>query len=773
MNMRHLRSLTVAAGLVACASVFAQDKVISADFMAMPVDRVVAQLAELSGERLDASGTLKGEIVFLSVKDQSVTKIKAQLAQALDAEWRQEGDHWYLARSGVTEQRQKQKEIEARAARLKTELMKQVAENAKLAAFDAAEAQRLTEQFQTAMTNMQTAGPGGWRKFLELANQLPGGRTIISVVSNMNINDLAAIPAGGRRVFAVSPTRMQGQLPNGTMRLAQKMVNDQLVMEQTASQAFGDMASVMLNGGRQGPAPAGDVTNVLLIATRFGGGDTINLTLVAANQAGLALTSGNMTLGIPADPTTTPEPKLLGEGKPVTLRPESKELLALLRQPPRGGNVFFSGGGGNMTVTATATGSSLSGGAASPANSSAPVVLSDALRAKLQRPDQWDPMWFFVSDALKSIGAQHGRSVIAVLPDTAFQSLVNPLGQPDPKTDGVITALKNGDMEFKDEDGWVVATPKSPTAARDRVDRVAFARLLAAMQRNPVLSLDELADYFATAPSAGGFGFQGFETGFAMVLSGGGSFQEMMQTFGRDRDALRFYGRLTMPQRNALKSGGQMAIAGLSPAQREAADRLIFWSFDGPQKQQPNQGRGGGPQSMMQIRVGPGGGGMFGSQDPSNERTTLLPTGLPGNGVITMKGTTEQAVMARQKGGKATLLSIFQLAANRAALQGGAGGPGGFRMEGTQYDEYQIAGQMNYDLTFTVGPGYTLTRNLEDPLLDPSAKFMAYDQLPVPFRNAVTQAMQRFQQGGGPMGGVRINGGPGGPRPGGGGGPRP
>lgn len=768
MSTKKSLNLFVALALVAAAN--AQETKITAEYKAMTVDQVVGKLAEISGQRLGASGTVKSEIVYLNVKDQSVEAIKTRLADILGAEWRQEGTDYYLARTAIAEQKQRNAEIAARADRLRLELAKTIEANAKLAAFDAAEAQRLTAQFQSAIEAMRTGGGQNWRRMVELSNQLPAGRAIVSVVAQMNMMDLASIPAGARRVFAVSPTRMQGQLPNATMRLVSRMVQDQLLMEQTANEAFGEMAGMMLNGGRQGPAPAGDVTNVLLVVTRFGGGDTLSLTLVPSNQAGLALTSGNMTLGIPAETTPETRTKLLGEGKPVTLTPESKEMLAALRNGPRGGQVFVGGGGGGRGSMTVATALEISGATAPP--SPANAKLTDSLRSKMMRPEQFDPLMFFVADAFGSLSKQHERNIIALLPDNAFAALATPLSQADPKTDAVVTALQNSDMLFADADGWLTVSPKSPTAARERVDRVAYSRLLAALQKSPVLTLDEMASYFATAPNTSGFGFMGFETGYATALNSGTSFQQMMQTFGRDRDALRFYGRLSTSQRMALKNGQSLQLAGLSAPQKEAVERLVFWSFDGPQRQQPlqQQPQGGRQErTQMIVRGGPGGGMMMGSQDPQNERTTILSNGMPSTGTISMASQQEQVIMARQADGKPTLLSIFALAANRAALAGAGGNmPGGFRMEGTQYDGYQVAGQTNYNLSFTLMPGYVLSRSLEDPNVDPNGKYVAYDQLPVPIRNAVTQAMQRMQQGGGMFGG-----GPGGGGPGGGRQPRP
>ncbi len=773
MSAKYSLNLFVAMALVASAT--AQETKITAEYKAMTVDQVVGKLAEISGQRLGASGTVKSEIVYLNVKDQSVETIKARLADLLGAEWRQEGADYYLARTAIAEQKQRNAEIAARADRLRLELAKTIEANAKLAAFDAAEAQRLTAQFQSAIDAMRTGGGQNWRRMVELSNQLPAGRAIVSVVAQMNMMDLASIPAGARRVFAVSPTRMQGQLPNATMRLVSRMVQDQLLMEQTANEAFGEMAGMMLNGGRQGPAPAGDVTNVLLVVTRFGGGDTLSLTLVPSNQAGLALTSGNMTLGIPAETTPETRTKLLGEGKPVTLTPESKEMLAALRNGPRGGQVFMGGGGGGRGSMTVATALEISGATAPP--SPANAKLTDSLRSKMMRPEQFDPLMFFVADAFGSLSKQHERNIIALLPDNAFAALATPLSQADPKTDAVVTALQNSDMLFADADGWLTVSPKSPTAARERVDRVAYSRLLAALQKSPVLTLDEMASYFATAPNTSGFGFMGFETGYATALNSGTSFQQMMQTFGRDRDALRFYGRLSTSQRMALKNGQSLQLAGLSAPQKEAVERLVFWSFDGPQRQQPPQQQPqGGRQERTQmiVRGGPGGGMMMGSQDPQNERTTILSNGMPSTGTISMASQQEQVIMARQADGKPTLLSIFALAANRAALAGAGGNmPGGFRMEGTQYDGYQVAGQTNYNLSFTLVPGYVLSRSLEDPNIDPNGKYVAYDQLPVPIRNAVTQAMQRMQQGGGMFGGGPGGGGPGGGGPGGGRGKRP
>ncbi|MBL8059655.1 MAG: hypothetical protein JNK63_02940 [Chthonomonas sp.] len=753
--MRLVRSLSVLAALAASVTSFAN---ITGDFMGVTAENLVKELAKQSGEDLKASATVEKEILFLSVNGKPVEEVKARLAAAMGAEWKKEGDTWYLTRTGILAQQQKNKEIAARADRLRAELAKQVEAHAKLAAFDNDEANRLTNEFQTATEAAQSGrDPNSWRKVMELANQLPGARAIISLVAKMDMNALASIPAGGRQVFATNPTQMQLALPGGTVQLAQRMAADQAVFTQVAGSRLGQMGTMITGGGNQGTAPTGPATRALLIATRFGNGDGISMTFVAINAQGQALTTSNFSLGAARAmlramaPATAQEPAV--ESKPVTLRPESKELLSLLQQSlgRNGGNFMFASGGGEAVAVSRIAVAGAPAGAAP-----TPVKLSDGLRAKIMRPDVYDPMSFFVADSLKSISTGHKRDVLAVLPDAVFQTLIMPLGNGEPKTNMVLDALRNGDMEITDENGWVTILPMSPVAAREAVDREALARLLAVINRDPVVSLDDLANYFATAPAMTGFGFLTFESGYPAIIGGGNSMQGAMQMFGGGRDGLRFFGRLSSNQRSTLRNGGSLSIGSLSPKQREAAHQMTFWSMDGPRLARPNQ-----PRMMQEMTISVGGGGfsMFGGMDPASERTNLLASGLPSAGAITMPGRTEEAVVVKEPGEGPSIKSLFQLAAERS----GAFDSGSSESKEAQY---QLMNQMSYSLTFTYAPNYTLSRQLQDPRKDPNGKFVAWDQLPVPFRNQISRMAQEFGQQEGPIR-MREGRGPGGgpPRP--------
>lgn len=751
----RLTTLCLAFSAVIAASVaHAQDAKITFSPGATTIDAALAQLSQATNTRLAASGSVRGEVVFVHAKDQTLDQIRSQLAAAMNAEWRQDGDQWFLARSGVVETQERQAEIAQRAARLKAEVDKIAAENAQLNAFDATEAQRIAGQFQAAGQAMMTGG-GNWRRFVELSNQLPAGRVLAQVLPQMNLADFAAMPSGSRRVFSTSPTRMQGRLPQQVMAMARKMVEQQRLFEKTALDAFGEGAMMFVNGGRQGAAPGGDVAVVMLVATSTGG-DTLNLNLIAANAAGEALATGNLTLGIPPETQPGSAATKLGEGKSVRLSEESKELLAVLRTSMRGGGFFGGGRGGNMTMSVVA---------ATGSNTGPAVNAGQSLLAKLARPDAHDPMSYFVSDGLRSWAEAAERNVVAVLPDSAFSTLQTALSGTDPKTDAVIGAFPARDFNWKDENGWAHITPKFPAQSRERVDRVALARLIASLRRTGVPMLDDVATYMATAPAPAFGGFGGFEPAFMSAAIPGLPTQQIMQIFGPERDAMRFYGRLAGSQRQALKGGQTLQIGSLAPPQREALERLVFWSFDGPRLQQQQQ-QGGGERRQMAMRFGAAAFG-FGA-NVAEERTVLLANGLPSMGAVTMRGEPAISVLARSKGGAPALMSTWALAANRLALSGGMNrGPMGVAMTGTEYDQYQVVTEVEWDLSFLLGPNYTMTRELSDPQVDPNARWVAYGDLPVPFRNEVEQAMSRMQEGDrrGGGGGMRGPGGAGSPRP--------
>ena len=728
-----MRSVFMMAGLMVCAASMAN---ITGDFMGMSAEALVKELAKQSGQDLRASATVQSEVLFMSVHDKPLEDVKARLANAMGAEWKKEGDTWFLTRSGVLAQQQKNKEIADRAERLRAELAKQIEAQAKLAAFDATEANRLAQEFQTAIEAARNGrDPNNWRRVMGLADQLPGTRAIITLLARMDMKSLAAIPAGARLVFSTNPTQMQTALPSGTVQLAQKMSADQEIMNQFGGSRGGMMGPFGRPQG-DGALPTGPATRAMLVATRFGNGEGINLNFAAINADGKAITTSNFSLGESRERFFEDEQaesdKTDTESKPVTLRPESKELLSLLQQSlgRGGGNFMVSGDGGESVMVARTV---IAGSPEGTKNT--PAKLSDSLRAKIMRPDVYDPMSFFVADALKSVSSGHGRDIVAVLPDEVFQNLVTPLSGKEPRTKAVLDALRSSELLVDDAEGWLTIVPRAPVTARESVDREAFSKLLAAIDRSPVVRLDDLANYYATAPAHGGFGFLSFESGYPNIIGGRGAFDGVMDMFGGGRDGLRFYGRLTGNQRNTLKNGGRLSLGSLSPDQREYDFQTIFWSMDGPRLARPQQ-----PGRMQELTVAFGGGGfsMFGGMDPASERTNILASGLPGGGMISMRGRPEQAVLVKEPGSGPSAKSLMQLAAERS---------GAFEMDGGGASKealYQLMSQTNYTLTFNLIPNYTLSRSLKDPQMDPNGKYFLWEQLPVAFRNEIAKMAESF-----------------------------
>lgn len=729
---------------------------------AVNLDRALEQISKAGNVKWEVSPALRNEVIFLHVDDVPLEQLRTRLANLVGAEWQASGDTWFLSRTNAADQRLRQAETQARAARIKSEVDRIVTENRKLPTFDEGEATRITTQFQSAAENMQRGG--NWRRFVELSQQLPGGRAIAELVAFMNPADLAAMPPNSRRVFAARPTRMQTPLTGNVMAIAQEMVRGQRVLAQSATANFGPMGMMIANGGNSGPMPTGDPVNVLLVAQRVGSGETISVTMTAVNAQGQALATGNLTLGIPPE-ARAEVPEAFREGKTISLTQASKDLLAMLRAGFRGGNTVFAGGRGNSTTITVAGRTTASGSDANAAQAN-PAPQNTDLRAKLLRPDLHEPLNFFVAEGLKAVAQAHERNVIALVPDYAFSSLAGLFqASGDVKTDAFVRAALQEDMVITEGDGWITFQPRDVLGARDRIDRAALAKLLSALNRSLAPRLDDLAEYFASAPLEGGGrgGFGGFgattiETGYLLGTQPGSTFQEMMQIFGHDRDAYRFYGRLSGSQRTALKSGQPIPFNMLTAGQREVAERMIFWSFDGPMLRQAN---GNDSRNMAMMRFG---GAAFGfGSNPAEERTTLLANGIPGNATISMTVDSDPAVLARVRGGRSTMLSLQALAMNRLALEGGMPPAGGFRVEGTPYDEFMVIQENEYELNFNLGPIYVMSRELEDPQI-PGANFVAYNQLPVPFRNRVDREMrearERMARAGNRMGGPG-----GGPRP--------
>ncbi len=770
--------------VLALGVVAAQAEPISFAHRAASLETVLDALSTKTGKVLVADKALEKEIALINVRDQESQAILDRLAETFSAEWKpvtlnrngQSIDALRLTRTTQSAQAAANAEVDARVKAYASSLETVQAELKKTPEFNEAKAQDLMDQFQTAIESARNnpapggrmgggrGGPGAL--FAGLMNQSPGARAVAKALAGIDLKLIATMPAQSRIVFSTVPTLAQRRLGGNALEAARSMVREDKVMRD-AMDAGGMRMMFGGPGAGEGSAATGEVTAAMLVITRFGGGDAVNVSFVAANQQGQALSSGNMLLGFTPEPETEAAANAAtgGEKKTITLSADAVGMARLLAAAEAGGGdgvvMQVSTGGAPVTVT--------------PSSQPVDANVEKSLLDKIANPDKYDPLSFTAGEMIDKSAVALGQNVIAWMPDTLFSATAR-VGQGNTiSTALVVNTLKTA-TTVKSADGWWMIVPNRPLETiAGRLDRVSLKSFLATLRTDGWATLDSRATYVAAQPRSlsapqlestlisavnpgeplangrrGPFGF------------GGGG--------GVDRTTLRFYGTLPTSLRDRLKSGGSLPINVLTGVQLAALNDLVFASPDGPQRSvqvvaapsggnvvQPNAGRGGrgargGGASVGDAQGGrgpggPGGGGrggpgfgFGGNLSMADERTYVLGNGLPKTGVVTAQIRDEIAVMGRTAAGTTRMLDTGELAMNRLASEGTPMPFGPRNATPLTYTRYKEVTDRTMRLTFQLQPDYAMSRTLSDVVVPSSAMFVGFDQLSSAFRDEVNKA---------------------------------
>lgn len=757
--------LRLSLGLVsafACLQAIAQDmaKKISYEGTANRTPNVLAEISSLAGINLRAGSDLNNDVIIVRFKDSEVSDVMKQLADALDAEWAKESDGWRLVRSENIRLRQERAEIAARAKQL-AESLKSANDVAKVSAeFTSEDAKKLAEDSANQVRQMmQNRGNferqftrENMRNFQNSTTRQPGGRAVVKLLNNLRIEDLAALKPGTRTVFSTAPTQMQQRLGNNSLQVVRQFVNEQKQFDQAMSDA---MAAVLPTGGTNapmisfgGPGMRSQTTNTnsvatkaLLIVTRFGNTDTLSCQLVVADQDGEYIAQGFFALGDSDLRSEVSSQAPNASEQPIALSDLSKQFIEIVKSasPARGagGNVVFltTVDDGNGAVTMSSDGR----------ENSPSLKLSKEWLERFTNPDKFEPLSTVPSDILNGYSKSKESNLIALISDELLMRLARRLvGGGSLKPSEVEAALSDWELTKKTTGNWTLITPAKPDEVRSqRINRTALASMYRTLAANGRLTLDDLAANALAQPEfSSTWTFDEFYTG---VLNPSGTQQGLLGRFGnQQQQMLRFYGSLGAAQKNALRNRQPLAYNGMNPAQRTILHSMVYNSADGPRIEAANNGRREREQRELRMEVRNGMAFMSGG-NLQTERTEALPNGIPQQTLLNLRIDNEQAVLASAPNGASRILTADGIAQNRLRgempqLARFAGG------ESPQYDKYQMATQSNYEFVFRMTPNISLSRRLEDAIVDARSSAVAYDALDNRFKRDVDRAYERLKQ---------------------------
>lgn len=707
---------------------------------AVSVPQAIKQLEQIYAVDLNASGTVKDDVIFLSASGVTFAEIREKIAQVLNAEWRSEGETWTLIRLGATERAEWDKYYSDSAKLVKAALAKSLKKAEGQEPFSEATASAMFGQMREGRMN----GGSGFDP-QKLIESLPGGKSTVQVLNMIPASEIAKIPVGARAVFSTRPSRVQGAIPGNVMPIATKLVAESQIVQQTAMRTFAPPGTGdAVVGGFGGPAQGqpGPATQVMVVISRSASGETFTCSMTVADAQGSSLASGSHSIEL-ADEVDPGQKLEFPKGQPLDFSP-FEALISLMKTAT---------GSSDSPVTEIVM--NINGGMLGSLTRPAldPKAITPTLRDLLRQPDKFDPLNLFIGPLLEQVAQSHKMNMVGWLPDNLVTARTHALGTTIKDSEQFINhVMKEGELTGNINDQWLTFVPKFGVASRNqRIDRFALGTLLRTLTSKGTVTLVEQGNYAVTAPAASP---RAFDSVFGQLLAPEVIVQ-VLSGDDRSRDVLRVFGALAPNQRFALLNNQRILVGTLAQPARNALNHLVFWSPDGPRSANGGRGRRGGGMMFMM-------GGGF--QDVATERTSVLSNGIPNEATIGIEQLTEPTALVQMTDG-----STQQMGARQVALSRMMSSPDSqFRMMGGPVESirmpemkgFKMLDQAVFTFDFLLAQEYGMRRTVTVPVSTSSTGFVGLDQLPSTFLALVKQyeeemssRMGRGPGGGGPPGG--------------------
>ncbi|MBL8065042.1 MAG: hypothetical protein JNM34_04190, partial [Chthonomonadaceae bacterium] len=267
-------------------------------------------------------------------------------------------------------------------------------------------------------------------------------------------------------------------------------------------------------------------------------------------------------------------------------------------------------------------------------------VSSEALRV-LSDPVGHDPQSTFVSKSLLKFAEDNEVNLVACLPDEVVTSLARSAFA-DRSSGESFKALAHANVKCGLSDGWLTLTPSDRLKALDaQMNRAATRPLLSASAARGYSRLHEIAKFWLNLgnyPSLECFAVK------TLRIIDPFAWQDLQSTAFNNGSLLQFLGTLPESSLNGQRAELSFLMGTMTQPQKGCLERLIY----GASAQAPMLGEG----VMMMVGTSIGGGPGHGLPKAGlgDEPTEVLPNGLPGDGILSIKLEQKEVVRAEVKG---------------------------------------------------------------------------------------------------------------------------
>lgn len=696
---------------------------------AAPTSRVVADLAAQTGVKLEVSPAQNRDVLVVRVEDVTLKALMDQIARATSGEWREENGVWRLSKDTSKQLAEERAELAEKTARLR-KAIKQMQDQHKAK--------------PEPGEGVDSAGEAGIPPVFR-RGAFDQSKAIVDLLARIDLGAVAAMERDGRLVFATNPTRMQrplsidaatvGGIVSAHNESVKAMKEAEAASAKTEEQKqMEEMLATFAPGyfRRQEPIESPPMKVMLVISkTGVWTGTMASLRMFDARgqvvyeqslplQLGDGMLPGMADIEIGADGSVQPKgkPPTEEEGPEIKLSPVAQEMATMFTR--------YYGPGADEPK------------------------LSPELAEKLARPDRYDPLSFEVAESILAVAEAKNLDVVANVPDSFAGSLLEMFAPGTKSTvGGYLARLKESD-ETKGvvEDGWLIVRPAEPARARkERLDRAALTRLIAACAGKEIPSLDDLAAYAREAddPQTTPVALPYIANFAANALQGG-------MTGFLNWDMLRLYGTLSAGQKQSLAAGNRLTFGSLTPAQSAIVGKMAFGASARLTVTRPNakpKEEGGFMEMFRMMRP-------ESCEDFRDEPTEVMPSGLPAGGSIEMKSLADNFVLVvGQKGGDVKqygALGIDEL----AILRYFAEDPNMQQVAGQipRFEKFRLGERTTLDFTFRLAPDVSMDHALRDDRIGKDAAVVGEDGFPAGFKARIDKRVAALKKSPFPMMGM-------------------
>lgn len=716
MNMRI--SWPVLAGLAALGlAVPHQAATVTITSNGGSVQSILAEASKQTGLVLD-SGQLKEWPMIVKVKEMPSKQFLEDVAKALDAEWTKSGETFVLSRGLGQERLALAKEAEERIPKIKKSIDEYLKENTGGTDWsDAAIDKRVkADQDKREEATKNLRGNVGDQQMtisvMDSSSVSPANLFLIEALQKIPVQTIASVAPGDRLVMSNNPTKMQKPLPYRSAAIDPFLKAYNKLVGANKAQADSNPSNVRVE------SPLSRINQPIqnigkLLVTIMRGGPGVQVMVVVVGPNGEILDRPQAFLEVERNASgPTPE----GVTGSIKLSDTSLQLVKFLQSAPAGPSrqVSFriSMGDGQMgSLGDEPTG----------------LPLPEALVPIFSDPVEHEPMSYFVGEALTQLADARQKNLIAYVPDSAFTAFARRLNSGRLEVADLYKGAPLLGISITDEDRILVTAANHAEAARTRVNRGEFGKLIGAITKRGYASLDEICRYSIVMPdwerdNLDAKWIQAFSPATALVYS------------NQQTAFLRLYGLLTPAQRQASMQRVRLNVNQMSGQQRKIVEKVVY-QFNGPMV----MGRGA-MTIMSTVRS---------DRNPNEESpepqiiqqepTEAFPGGLPDNTMLDMRRQWAEGVFAIDKDDHGRFLS---------------GGDLGLRMgidtskfpagtiPNTDYAKYQMADLVYITMDLRFGRRGR-SGELRDATIRKGADAVAYDKLPKSFLDVVDKARQQ------------------------------